>query len=72
MKNFTTSKTKAIQLAKEILKNENNVNTLVGSTVKSTSCQCGCGETIAYNVTAQIAGNWVDITIGVCKKCNNN
>lgn len=72
MENFTTSKTKAVQLAKSILKSNNNVKRLSYSTVKSTSCQCGCGETLAYNVTAEIKGEWYDVTIGVCKQCNNN
>jgi len=72
MKNFTTSKTKAIKLGKHILKSENNVNRLAYSIVKSTSCKCCCGETEAYNVTAEIKKEFYDITIGVCKQCNNN
>lgn len=72
MKNFTTSKTKAVLLGKNILKSENNVKRLAYSIVKTTSCKCNCGETLGYNVTAEIKGQWYDVTIGICEQCNNN
>ncbi len=67
--NITTTENKAIQLAKSILKNDNNVKRLAYSIVKSTSCQCACGETGAVNVTAQIKGQWYDVTVGYCSAC---
>lgn len=71
MKIITTSKTKAINLAKEILKSENNVKRLAYSTFKNTSINCNCGETCAIEVAAQIKGNFYYQTVGICKHCAN-
>lgn len=72
MKTITTTKTKAINLAKEILKSENKVKRLAYSTFKNTSINCGCGESSAVEVTAQIKGEFYYKTVGICKHCANN
>lgn len=66
---ITTSKTKAVQIAKDILRQENGVSRIGYSIVKNTSCNCGCGETPAINLIAKIKGDYRDITIGICKQC---
>jgi len=70
MKNlFTTSKTEAIKLGKEILRTDNNVKRLPYTNIKGSSLQCNCGETYAVRVYAKIKGEFPEITIGVCTHC---
>ena len=65
---ITTSYTKAVKMAKEILKQKHNVKRLTSS-IKSTSCTCGCGESPAIMVSTIIKDNYYDVTIGICKYC---
>jgi hypothetical protein len=68
MKTMTTSYTKAVKIAKEILKDTHNVKRLT-SLIKSTSCTCGCGESPAITVSAIIKDEYYDVTVGICKEC---
>jgi DNA repair protein RadC len=67
--NYTTSKTQAIKLAKEILKQDHSVKRL-NSSITNTSCSCGCGESPAIKLSTLIKGDYFDIIIGICKVCN--
>lgn len=71
---FTTSKTKAIKVAKEILKNIFGVKRLKYYLIKNSSASCGCGETFAVYVLGWRTkdGKIESTRVGVCKVCNNN
>ena len=71
-RNFATSKTEAINIAKEILRDRNNVKRLPYSTIKATSCSCYCGESLAMQVTTIINSKVDYEAVGVCENCGKN
>lgn len=72
MKTITKTKSKAISLAKETLRNESSVKRLGHSIVKNTACDCDCGHTAAIEVVAKIKGKYHNITVGYCSSCGVN
>lgn len=66
---ITTTKNKAIKIAKSALRSKNNVKRLSYSLVKDMSCQCSCGETGAVKVVSEIKSKWYTIIVGYCSYC---
>lgn len=63
------SKKSAIESAKNDLRLFFEVKRLAYSNVKTTSCSCDCGETLAVCVTGQSKGKYEYVTKGICENC---
>lgn len=62
---FSTTKLKAIAEAKSQLKELEGVKRLGDFWIDTKSCQCDCGQSLAYEVYTPKNS----ITIGVCQNC---
>lgn len=64
-----TSKLTALNLAKKLLRQSNDVKYLKNKNTKNTSTQCDCGETQAITLAATCNGKYDSVTVGYCKHC---
>lgn len=69
MAHIEKNKKDCINRAKMLLRNSLDVNRLQHISKKSSSCQCGCGETFGYSVTAYGKKKWETVIVGICKYC---
>lgn len=71
---IVSSESKAIKLAKEIIRSKARVKRLPYSNIVRTSGRCACGETSAIEVEAEVKGAWSDVTVAICsnKDCQTH
>ena len=63
------TKTNAIYVAKQMIKEQSNCKRLTYSFVNNSNANCQCGETCGVKVTALIGGKTFIEDVGICENC---
>jgi hypothetical protein len=66
---YASTQNKAIRLAKKEVKKQMNVSRISEHLIKYTTCNCGCGESLAIELVTFINKDTQYTKVGICYYC---
>jgi hypothetical protein len=67
---YASTQNKAIRLAKNEVKKQMNVSRISEHLIKYTTCNCGCGESLAIELVTFINKDTQFTRVGICQYCS--